>query len=308
MTNLLPNTREHRANLDGVEIFARIGGKGPPLLLLHGFPQTHAMWHRIAPALMEQFTCVIADLRGYGFSSCPENDRENFAYSKRAMAGDMNRLMESLGYPRFAAVGHDRGARVGYRLALDRPASLRALAVLDIVPTYDMWHNFTGKLAMKTYHWLFLAQPNPLPEMLIEPNPAAYLDYTIASWTKARDLSAFDADALAEYRFHYATPEHVHATCNDYRAGQTYDLAADEADRKAGKKIACPTLVLWGDAGIPAIKRGDDDIEADDPLKTWRGWCKDVRGAGIDSGHFVAEENPAQTMAHLLPFLREFAG
>ncbi len=209
--------------------------------------------------------------------------------------------MTSLGHERFAVAGHDRGARVAYRLALDHPQALSCLAVLDIVPTYDMWHNFTVALAMKIYHWLFLAQPNPLPEMLIERQPIAYLDYTLASWTKAKDLSAFADAALAEYRLHYATPEHVHATCNDYRAGQTCDLADDEADRAAGRRIACPMLVLWGDAGIPA--QNDSTVETADPLSIWREWCPNVMGAGIDSGHFVAEENPAATLAHLLPFL-----
>ena len=203
--------------------------------------------------------------------------------------------MSALGYPRFAVAGHDRGGRVAYRMALDHPRSVSALAVLDIVPTHAMWHGFTVKLAMKTYHWLFLAQPHPLPEMLIEPAPISYLDYTLASWTKSRDLSAFDPAALAEYRLHYATPEHVHATCNDYRAGATVDLADDEADQLAGTRIACPTLVLWGSAGIPS--------ETDDPLSVWRQWCSNVRGSAVDSGHFLAEENPEETLAHLLPFL-----
>jgi haloacetate dehalogenase len=301
MSNLFPGTHEHRVDLGGVEIFARFGGSGLPLLLIHGFPQTHGMWHRLAPALMQRFTCVIPDLRGYGYSSCPDNDPENRAYSKRTMAQDMVALMASLGHRRFAVAGHDRGGRVAYRMALDHPRVLSCLAVLDIVPTYDMWHNFTVPLAMKTYHWLFLAQPHPLPEMLIEPAPISYLDYTLASWTKAKDLSSFADAALAEYRLHYATPEHVHATCNDYRAGQTCDLAHDEADRAAGRRINCPTLVLWGNVGIPAHK--DGTVETADPLSTWRKWCADVTGAGIDSGHFVAEENPAATLAHLLPFL-----
>ena len=295
MHALFPGTHEHRVSHDGVDIFARAGGSGPPLLLIHGFPQTHAMWHRIAPALMERFTCVLPDLRGYGYSSCPDNDAENFAYSKRAMAGDLVALMTSLGHRQFSVVGHDRGGRVAYRMALDRPDVVRSLVVLDIVPTHAMWHNFTVKLAMKTYHWLFLAQPNPLPEMLIETAPIAFLDYTLASWTSRKDLSAFDERALAEYRLHYATPEHVHATCNDYRAGATCDLAADEADVAAGRKIACPTLALWGTAGIPS--------ETDGPLDTWRKWCVDVTGQGIASGHFVAEENPEETLNALLPFL-----
>ena len=302
MHPLLPGFRDHRFEHDGVELFARIGGSGPPLLLLHGFPQTHIMWHRVAPKLAERFTCVLADLRGYGFSSCPP---DVVSYSKRAMAADQIALMSSLDHPRFAVVGHDRGARVAYRMALDHPEILRCLAVLDIVPTYAMWHGMDRKLAMKVYHWLFLAQPNPLPEMLIDRNPTGYLDYTIASWTKSRDLSAFHPDALAEYRLHYAIPEHVHATCNDYRAGATIDLAHDEADRAVGRKIACPTLVLTGDSGIPAQR--DGTVETTDPLSVWREWCSDVQGTSIDAGHFIAEENPDATLAQLLPFLEHHA-
>ncbi|WP_373504329.1 alpha/beta fold hydrolase [Aestuariivirga sp.] len=299
MSTLFPGTHEHRLTVNGTDIFARAGGSGPPLLLIHGFPQTHAMWHRVAPELMKSFTCVMPDLRGYGYSACPPNDAKNEAYSKRAMAKDLLALMASLGHSRFAVVGHDRGARVAYRMALDAPAAVNCLTVLDIVPTHAMWHNFTVKLAMKTYHWLFLAQPNPLPEMLIEQNPVGYLDYTIASWTKSKDLSSFSEDALAEYRLHYATPEHIHATCNDYRAGATFDLAADEADRAAGRKIACPTLALWGEAGIPS--------ETEGPLETWKEWCDDVEGHGISSGHFMTEENPQATLAALLPFLARHA-
>lgn len=295
MSRLFPGTAEHWQKIAGVDIFARIGGSGPPLLLLHGFPQTHAMWHAIAPALMRHFTCVMPDLRGYGYSSCPPNDARNETYSKRAMATDLFGLMKTLGHDRFAVAGHDRGARAAYRLALDHPQAVSCLAVLDIVPTHAMWHNFTVNLAMKAYHWLFLAQPYPLPEMMIEQNPVGYLDYTIASWTKAKDLSAFNEEALAEYRMHYATPEHIHATCNDYRAGATCDLHADEDDRAAGNKISCPTLALWGNSGIPSETAG--------PLKAWREWCIHVEGHGIDGGHFLAEENPEATLAALLPFL-----
>ncbi len=299
MATLFHGTREYRQKTAGTEIFARIGGSGPPLLLVHGFPQTHAMWHKIAPELMRHFTCVMPDLRGYGYSACPPNDHANAVYSKRAMAGDLLGLMQSLGHERFAVAGHDRGGRVAYRMALDHRQAVSCLAVLDIVPTYAMWHNFTVKLAMRTYHWLFLAQPHPLPEMLIEQNPVGYLDYTIASWTKTKDLSAFSEDALAEYRLHYATPEHIHATCNDYRAGATCDLKADEDDRAAGRRIACPTLALWGNAGIPS--------ETEGPLDAWRQWCEGVQGHGIDSGHFMAEENPEATLAALLPFLMSHA-
>lgn len=297
MSDLFPYTREHRIDTGGAEIFARIGGSGPPLLLLHGYPQTHSMWHQVAPRLMESYSCVIADLRGYGFSSCPPNSADNRPYSKRVMAQDMIALMKSLGHERFAIVGHDRGARVAYRLALDHPRIVTRLAILDIMTTYDMWHNFSVAMAMKTYHWLFLAQPHPLPEMLIEPAPIGFLDYTMARWTKSKDLSAFDPRALAEYRLHFATPEHVHATCNDYRAGQTCDLADDEADRAQGRKIDCPLLVLWGDTGIPAT--------VSDLGSIWSPWAKNARTGVVPGGHFLTEENPQATLDHLLPFLAE---
>jgi haloacetate dehalogenase len=295
MSDLFPNSREHRANTGPVEIFARIGGSGPPLLLLHGYPQTHSMWHAVAPRFMEKYTCVIADLRGYGFSSCPPNSAGNRPYSKRVMAEDMIALMKGLGHERFAVVGHDRGARVGYRMALDHPDTVTCLAVLDIMTTFDMWHNFSVAMAMKTYHWLFLAQPHPLPEMLIEAAPIGFLDYTVARWTKAKDLRAFDPRALAEYRLHFSTPEHVHATCNDYRAGQTCDLADDEADRAKGRKIDCPLLALWGDSGIPAMMSDLDQL--------WSRWAKRATTGVVSSGHFLPEENPQATLDHLLPFL-----
>lgn len=299
MSDLFPNTREYRHRSGAAEIFARIGGEGPPLLLLHGYPQTHAIWHAVAPSLMAQFTCVLPDLRGYGLSSCPANAPGNRPYSKRVMADDMLALMRDLGHERFAIVGHDRGARVAYRMALDHPAAVRSLSLLDIMSTYDMWHGFSVPLAMKAYHWLFLAQPHPLPEMLIETAPIAFLDYTLARWTKTKDLSAFAPLALAEYRLHFSTPEHIHATCNDYRAGQSIDLADDEADAATGNKISCPLLVLWGDSGIP----GDmNDLSA-----SWRRWAHRIETGIVAAGHFLPEENPQATLDHLLPFLTRTA-
>jgi haloacetate dehalogenase len=299
MSVLFTGFSERRISTPGAEIFLRTGGSGPPLILIHGFPQTHAMWHRLAPELARHFTLFVPDLRGYGYSSCPQNDSGNRAYSKRAMAEDLFEVMTHLGHKRFAVAGHDRGGRVAYRMALDSPERISALSVLDIVPTYDMWRGFDANFAMRTYHWLFLAQPYPLPEMLIEQAPVAFLDYTLASWTKSKDLSVFDEKALAEYRLHYATPEHVHATCNDYRAGWTYDFRADEADRKTGRRIKCPTLAVWGDEGVVRHVEGS--------LDPWKPWCVDVRGNSIDSGHFLAEENPGATLDLLMPFLREFA-
>jgi len=278
----------------GADIFVRVGGDGPPLLLLHGYPQTHVMWHRLAPVLARHFRLVIADLRGYGRSSMPQNDRDNRVYSKRAMAADLVAVMTALGHERFAVAGHDRGGRVGYRMALDVPAVVERLAVLDIIPTYDMWTGMDGKLALKVYHWPFLAQAPPMPERLIESDTRFYLDWTLASWTKSGDLACFDEAALAAYRTAFAAPGRVHAACNDYRAGATFDLAADREDKSTGRRIACPTLVLWGTGGIPS--------EAADSLAIWQSWCDTVEGRAIDSGHFLAEENPSETAAALIPF------
>lgn len=296
LADLFPGFEARTVATSGADIFLRTGGSGPPLLLVHGYPQTHVMWHKVAPALAERFTLVIPDLRGYGWSSVPRADREHTAYSKRTMAGDLVEAMERLGHVRFDIAGHDRGGRVAYRLALDHPGRIGRIAVLDIVPTYEMWHGFTVKLAMKVYHWLFLAQPEPLPEMLISKAPVEYLDYTLASWTKAKSLAAFDPRALAHYRAFFQVPERIHACCEDYRAGQTVDLAADAADAAAGRRIRSPLLALWGGAGIPG--------ETDGPLDIWRRWATDVTGVAIDSGHFVCEENPQAASAALLDFFR----
>jgi len=280
---------------DGAEIFYRRGGDGPPVVLLHGYPQTHAMWHRVAPALAERCTVVAADLRGYGASSCPEPDEAHAAYSKRAMGRDVAALMASLGFPRFAVVGHDRGGRVGYRLALDAPEAVTRLAVLDIVPTHTMWAEMNGRFALGAYHWMFLAQGHPLPEMLIGPVAERYLDATLGAWG-ADGLARYDPRALAAYRESFARPANVRGACEDYRAGATYDLEADEADRAAGRRIACPVLALWGTGGFPArIPRG--------ALEIWREWADEVTGHAIDSGHFIPEENPDALLDALIPFL-----
>ena len=295
LPDLFPGFEGHTVDTEGATIFARCGGSGQPLLLLHGFPQSHVMWHKIAPALAERFTLVIPDLRGYGASSCPPTDATGFPYSKRAMANDMVQLMEAFGFGEFRVCGHDRGARVAYRMALDYGDKVLKLAVLDIVPTFAMWHGMDHHMAMKVYHWMFLAQPYPLPETLIERASEYYLDHTIASWTKDKDLSAFDKTALAHYRANMARPERIRAMCEDYRSGASYDLRADEADHEAGKKIGCPTLAIWGDAGIPDAP----------PLETWQKWANDVVGHPVDSGHFICEENPQAALDALLPFMRK---
>ncbi|MGE5534856.1 MAG: alpha/beta hydrolase [Acidobacteriota bacterium] len=275
-------------------IFARVGGNGPPLLLLHGYTQTNVMWHRVAPALAARFSLVIPDLPGYGWSVAPEADAAHAPYDKRSMARVMIEVMEKLGHVRFRLAGHDRGGRVAYRLALDHPGRVERLATLDIVPTYDMWHGMDRNMAMKVWHWPFLAQPYPLPEMLISKAPVEYLEWKMASWTKAKNLSAFDPRALDHYRAAVSDPVRIHAQCEDYRAGRGADLANDEADRAAGKTINCPLLALWGAAGIPNETGG--------PLKIWQQWASNARGEPVDSGHFLAEENAEATAAALLSF------
>ncbi len=280
----------------GAEIFTRLGGSGTPLLLLHGYPQTHHAWHRIARALAEHFTLVLADLRGYGQSSCPPSDTSHSAYSKRAMGEDMADVMRALGHARYSVLGHDRGARVAYRMALDHPEAIERLVLLDILPTFTMWQNMSHGLAMSAYHWPFLAQPHPMPETLIGKAPEYYVDYTLASWTLAKDLSIFDETALTHYRALLRSETRLHAACEDYRAGESCDRQADEADLKAARKISCPTLVLWGTDYV--AKR------AGSPLDIWREWCENVSGEAIVSGHFLAEEAPAETFAAVLPFLK----
>ena len=296
LADLFPGFQSHWIPVEIGKIFARSGGKGPPLLLLHGFPQTHVMWHRVAPALAEHFTVVAMDLRGYGWSSAPKGDGGTAVYSKRAMGQDAVAVMHALGHARFAVVGHDRGARVSYRLALDHPGRVERLALLDIMPTATMWDSMDAKRALQVYHWSFLAQPAPVPERLLTADPLPWLDHTLASWTKAKDLSGFDPRALAHYRAFFNNPDRIHATCEDYRAGATVDPAQDRTDLAAGTRIVCPTHVVWGAAGIPAA--------GSSPLDTWHaGLAPQATGEAVDAGHFVAEENPQATLAALLPFL-----
>lgn len=294
LADLFPGFASEWVNTATGRIFARVGGKGPPLLLLHGFSETHVMWHRVAPQLADAFTLIIADLPGYGWSDMPETDAQHLPYSKRAMAGTMIELMERLGHVRFALAGHDRGGRVAYRLALDHPGRLSRLAVLDILPTYDYWERMNRLYALKIYHWSFLAQPYPLPETLIGNNGEFYLKQKIASWTKSRTLQAIDPRALDHYLAPFRDPARIHAMCEDYRAGAHADYEIDKSDHDAGTKITIPMLALWGDAGIASA--------AATPLDTWKTWATNVSGAAVDSGHFLTEENPEVTAR----LLREF--
>jgi len=276
---------------DGVDIAYWTAGSGPPLLLIHGYPQTHVMWHKIAPALAERFTIVAPDLRGYGDSGKPAGTTDHANYSKRVMAADLVALMASLGHAAFAVAGHDRGARVAYRMALDHPAAVTRLAVLDIVPTKAVYDGTDRALATGYFHWFMLIQRSPIPENLIGGAVDTWLDMAFGNWTESD--GAFTPEARAEYRRCFGTPEAIHASCEDYRAGATVDYAADAATVAAGEKIAAPVLVLWGDRGR---------VAAMEPLATWRQYAVDVRGHGLDCGHFLPEERPAETLAALSEF------
>jgi len=295
LADLYPGYASRWIDTSAGKLFARIGGGGPPLLLLHGHPQSNVMWHRVAPAFAPHFTLVIADLPGYGWSAAPEAENDHAPYTKRAMASAMIQMMETLGFARFRLAGHDRGGRVGYRLALDNPGRLEQLAVLDIIPTWDMWHRMDARLAARAWHWTFLALPAPFPETLIGHDPKFFFDSRARAGAKAQQVSIFDPHAAAHYHAAYQDPGRIHAMCEDYRAGGTTDLAHDEADRSAGRKISVPLLALWGSTGLPANA-------GIDPLACWRDWAKDLRGCAIDSGHYLPEENPDATAQALLEF------
>ncbi|HVR39857.1 MAG TPA: alpha/beta hydrolase, partial [Thermoanaerobaculia bacterium] len=267
-------------------------GDGPPLLLLHGLPETHLMWRDVAPRLAERFTVVCADLRGYGQSGCPSGE-----YSKRAMARDMVAAMARLGFERFAVAGHDRGGRVAYRLALDHPSHVERLAVLDIVPTGDAWRRADARLAIGYWPWSLLAQPEPLPERLVSAAPDAIVDDALGGWGTSRE--AFASDVRDAYIRALSDPAHVHAICEEYRAAATIDREHDDADRRAGHRIACPVLALWSGRGALAQWYADER----GPIGLWRAWADDVQGRAVNAGHFFPEEIPEETAAALAGFL-----
>ena len=275
-------------------IHLRTGGAGPPVLLLHGYPQTHLMWHRVAPGLAARFSVVCPDLRGYGDSGKPASDPDHRVYSKRATAGDLVEVMAALGHQRFMVAGHDRGGRVAHRLALDHPERVLKLALLDIVPTRTLFRATGQEIATGYFHWFFLIQPRDLPEHMIGADPLFYLHWLLGRW--GTGLEAFAPEALAEYERCFADPATIHATCEDYRAAASIDLAHDEADLE--RKIACPVLALWGRRGL--MERHFD------VLATWRERAfGDVSGQALDCGHFLPEERPQETADALLTF---FAG
>ena len=274
-------------------IFARWSGSGPPVLLLHGFPQTLLMWRGVAPLLTRHFTVVCADLRGYGRSGCPISTADHAPYSKRAMARDMVVVMERLGFPRFSVAGHDRGGRVAYRLALDHPDRVERLAVLDILPTETAWGRADARFALGYWPWVLLAQPEPLPERLLSAAPEAVIDNALSDWGSPstvfpREVKEVYVDALRD-------PAHIHAICEEYRAAATLDREHDRADRAQGRRMACPLLVVWSARGGLETWYA----ESGGPIEIWGVWSAHVEGHALDAGHFFPEEAAEQT-AHAL--------
>ncbi|MGQ4879410.1 alpha/beta fold hydrolase [Billgrantia sp. LNSP4103-1] len=276
-----------------IHIHGRIGGSGPPLLLLHGHPQTHVIWHRLADALAGHFTVVATDLRGYGDSSKPPGEPDHANYSKRAMAADQVAVMRELGFERFFLCGHDRGGRVAHRLVMDHPEAVERLMLLDIAPTLAMYEQTDRTFATAYFHWFFLIQPAPLPETLIEASPEAYITRTMGG--RHAGLDAFDPAAIAEYQRCLAQPGAAHALCEDYRASNGIDLEHDCADREAGRCIACPVSVLWGEYGV--IER------CFDPLAEWRAVAERVEGEALPCGHYIPEEAPDALRDRLFRFM-----
>jgi haloacetate dehalogenase len=276
--------------IDDIHIAYRRAGDGPPLLLLHGFPQTNMMWHRIAPALAEHFTVIAADLRGYGDSATPESDTVHTPYTKRAMAGDMVGLMQQLGYEQFMVAGHDRGGRVAHRMARDHADRVRRLAILDIAPTAAMYGQTDMRFATAYYHWFFLIQPAPLPERMIGADPEFFLRSKCGQW--GRTEGAITDAAFADYLRCFRRPENLHAMCEDYRAAATTDLDHDATD--ADSKLAMPVLALWGVDGFVGTNY--------DVLAEWQQVASDVSGQGVPGGHYLAEEAPDETLAALVNF------
>ncbi len=286
--------------IDGSRVHARVGGRegAPALLLLHGFPQTHAMWHAVAPALAEHFTVVAPDLRGYGRSTLPAGtpDAPDHApYSKRAMAAALHALMAHLGHARYGLCGHDRGGRVAHRLALDQPQAVTRLAVIDIAPTLDMYEATDLRFASLYYHWFFLIQPAPHPERMIGADPVAYLHWKLGRWGAGAPANHHEPEAVADYEACFSRAEAIHGACEDYRASAGIDLEHDRESRAAGRKIACDMLVLWGARGVVHALF--------DPLALWQAQCAGtVQGLALPAGHYIPEELPDETAARLQRF------
>ena len=281
--------------LRDVRIHGRVGGSGPALLLLHGHPQTHVMWHCVADALAQRFTVVALDLRGYGDSSRPDPDAEHLSHSKRRMASDAVAVMHLLGHSQFFVAAHDRGARVAHRLAADHPQAVKRLLLLDIAPTLAMYEQTSEAFARAYWHWFFLIQPAPLPERLIEADPVFYLRSVMGS--RHAGLAAFDPRALLEYERCIRQPGTAASICEDYRACASVDLEHDRADRARGSKLQLPVRALWGLHGTVG--------RCFDVLGLWRQCAQHVSGRALDCGHYIAEERPAELLGEMLEFFKE---
>ncbi|NEX60582.1 alpha/beta fold hydrolase [Noviherbaspirillum galbum] len=291
---MLDAFRREQVDVNGVTIHVRHGGSGPALLLLHGFPQTHVIWHKLADRLAQRFTLVMPDLRGYGDSSKPPGDARHMQYAKRTMARDMAELMTALGHERFQVCGHDRGARVAHRLALDHTDRVDRLMVVDISPTRTMYEATDMRFATLYYHWFLLIQPAPVPETLIGNSAAFYLNTILGGWG-SQGLDYIDPEARAEYERCFCTPEAIHGACEDYRAAATIDLEHDRDDDNM--KIRCPTRVVWGERGIVG--------RYFKPLQDWQEKCEQpVTGKALPAGHFIPEEAPEPLLAEMLDFFQ----
>lgn len=284
--------KQDKINVNGININYKIGGKGEPLLLLHGYPQSHILWRKIAPLFAENYTVICSDLRGYGDSDKPESDKSHLAYSKKKMGLDQNELMKKLGFNEYFLVGHDRGGRVAHRMAIDYKENIKKISVLDIVPTSHVFKNTNALLARRYYHWFFLIQSFPHPETMIGNDPEYYIRSKLKMWGANDEY--LTEDVLQEY-LRCFTPETIHASCEDYRAGASIDLKHHEEDLH--KKISCPLQVLWG------AKATVEELY--DPVKVWKEWAINVEGKSIDCGHFLPEESPIETYDAIIKFLKK---
>ncbi len=295
INTLLADFESLTFEVNGIEVAGHVGGSGSPLLLLHGHPQTRAIWHKVAPELMKHHTLVMTDLRGYGDSSKPQGTSDHSNYSKRVMAQDQVEVMKQLGFDRFDILAHDRGARVAHRLAMDHADSVGRLIMLDIAPTLAMYEKANNVFARAYWHWFFLIQPSPMPERLIEADPAAYIRDLMGR--RSAGLTPFDPLALAEYMRCIALPGAAHGMCEDYRAAAGIDLIHDREDIAAGKKLVMPTMVLWGEEGVIH--------QCFKPLQEWQAIAKDVVGGPVPCGHYISEEAPEILLQKIIPFLSQ---
>ncbi len=295
INTLLADFESLTFEVNGIEVAGHVGGSGSPLLLLHGHPQTRAIWHKVAPELMKHHTLVMTDLRGYGDSSKPQGTSDHSNYSKRVMAQDQVEVMKQLGFDRFDILAHDRGARVAHRLAMDHADSVSRLIMLDIAPTLAMYEKANNVFARAYWHWFFLIQPSPMPERLIEADPAAYIRDLMGR--RSAGLTPFGPLALAEYMRCIALPGAAHGMCEDYRAAAGIDLIHDREDIAAGKKLVMPTMVLWGEEGVIH--------QCFKPLQEWQAIAKDVVGEPVPCGHYISEEAPEILLQKIIPFLSQ---